>query len=242
MVHFYALFHIKGTSFVYQDKRGSLFLSEANGLIRLDDPGFVRLKAVEFHEKLQKLRANANLTQEELAEKLYVSRAAISKWESGRGYPSIDSLRAIADFFHVTVDHLICGEEMIALAEQDIKESSQKITTLICGVLDCLIVLLLFLPAFGDDGASVALPAMTGISVWLKTVFLVTVGLTALNGFCTAVISGFEKPKWNQHRLVTGMALSVLGTVLFILTRQPYAGSFYLFLLVVKGVLLWKSK
>ena len=47
---------------------------------------------MEFNEKLQKLRTNENLTQEELAEKLYVSRAAISKWESGRGYPSIDSL------------------------------------------------------------------------------------------------------------------------------------------------------
>ena len=48
---------------------------------------------MEFNEKLQKLRKEQNLTQEELAEKLFVSRTAISKWESGRGYPSIDSLK-----------------------------------------------------------------------------------------------------------------------------------------------------
>ena len=47
---------------------------------------------MEFHEKLQELRKQKNLTQEELSEILFVSRTAISKWESGRGYPSIDSL------------------------------------------------------------------------------------------------------------------------------------------------------
>lgn len=54
---------------------------------------------MEFCEKLQELRKSRGLTQEELAEKLYVSRTAISKWESGRGFPSIDSVRAISKFF-----------------------------------------------------------------------------------------------------------------------------------------------
>ena len=54
---------------------------------------------MELNKKLQQLRKQKNLTQEELAEALYVSRTAISKWESGRGYPNIDSLKAIAKFF-----------------------------------------------------------------------------------------------------------------------------------------------
>ncbi|MEG2626288.1 MAG: bacitracin resistance transcriptional activator BcrR, partial [Christensenella sp.] len=53
---------------------------------------------MEFNEKLQELRKNKNLTQEQLAEQLYVSRTAISKWESGRGYPSIDSLKEISKY------------------------------------------------------------------------------------------------------------------------------------------------
>ena len=72
---------------------------------------------MEFNEKLQMLRADKNMTQEELAKELYVSRTAISKWESGRGYPNIDSLKAIAKYFHITIDELIGTEEIITLAE-----------------------------------------------------------------------------------------------------------------------------
>ena len=54
---------------------------------------------MEFNEKLQELRKQKGLTQEELAEALYVSRTAISKWESGSGYPNIDSLKAISNYF-----------------------------------------------------------------------------------------------------------------------------------------------
>ena len=200
---------------------------------------------MEFHEKLQLLRTNENLTQEELAEKLYVSRTAISKWESGRGYPSIDSLKAIAKYFHVTIDELIGGEEIVTLAQEDVKNSRKRYTVLTCGILDCLIVLLFFLPIFGDSGAgsvtSVTMAAMTGIETWLKVVFFIITGLTVLNGFCTVVLSNFDNPLWNRHRAGTGVMLSVIGTVLFILTRQPYAGIVYLCLLVIKGFLYYYS-
>ena len=58
---------------------------------------------MEFHEKLQELRKAKGLTQEELAEVLYVSRTAISKWESGRGFPSIDSLKEMIETNDITL-------------------------------------------------------------------------------------------------------------------------------------------
>lgn len=200
---------------------------------------------MEFNEKLQKLRNSENLTQEELAEKLYVSRTAVSKWESGRGYPSIDSLKAIAKYFNVTIDELICGEEILTLAEQDKKENNKKYSAVICGVLDCLVSLLLFLPLFGDGGevaASVSLFSLSGIGVWLKIVFISVIALTVLNGFCGVVIGSFDKPVWNKHRIITGIVLSVIGTAVFLLARQPYAGIFYLCVLIIKGFVLYKSK
>ena len=74
---------------------------------------------MEFNEKLQELRKSKGLTQEELAEKLFVSRTAISKWESGRGYPSIDSLKEISRYFSVTIDELICPEEFLSASEEE---------------------------------------------------------------------------------------------------------------------------
>ena len=200
---------------------------------------------MEFNEKLQKLRTGAQLTQEELAEKLYVSRTAISKWESGRGYPSIDSLKIIAKYFNVSIDELIAGDEMVALAEQDKKESKKEYTTLMSGVLDCLVVVLFLLPVFGDRGAganSTQVFALTGISSWIKVVYIVLLGLAVLNGFCTVVISGLDKPGWNRHRVGAGMIISIIATMFFILSRQPYAGFFFFSVLIIKGFLLLKSK
>ncbi len=200
---------------------------------------------MEFNEKLQELRKGRGLTQEELAEALFVSRTAVSKWESGRGYPNLDSLKQISRFFSVSIDELICPEEILSAAEEEKKASLDKVLSLLCAALDLLPGLLLFLPVFGNGAeqpASVALFAVTGLSPWIKTVFAAVLALTVLNGLCGVVISRLEKPVWNRHRLVTGLALSVTGTAVFILTRQPYAGIVCLTILVIKGVLIAKRR
>ena len=60
-----------------------------------------------FSEKLQLLRKNNGLTQEDLAAKLSVSRQAVAKWESGQVYPDISNLICISNLFNVTVDYLV---------------------------------------------------------------------------------------------------------------------------------------
>ena len=62
---------------------------------------------MNFGEKLKKLRKENGLTQEQLAEKLYVTRTAVSKWETGNGYPAIDSLKMISELFGISIDELI---------------------------------------------------------------------------------------------------------------------------------------
>ena len=200
---------------------------------------------MEFNEKLQELRKSRSLTQEELAEALFVSRAAISKWEQGRGYPSIDSLKEISRFFSVSIDDLICPEEIISAAADDKKECMDKYISLICNTMDIFLTLLLFLPVFGNGTghpASVSLHAITGLSTWIKTVFAALISLTVLNGICGVMISHFDQPVWNRHRLMTGMVLSAACLAVFILTRQPYAGIICLAILVVKGLLVVRGK
>lgn len=60
-----------------------------------------------FSEKLQLIRKSKGITQEELADKLCVSRQAVAKWENGQSYPDISNLIILSDFFKVTVDHLV---------------------------------------------------------------------------------------------------------------------------------------
>jgi transcriptional regulator with XRE-family HTH domain len=200
---------------------------------------------MEFNEKLQELRKSKSLTQEELAKALFVSRTAISKWEQGRGYPGIDSLKEISRFFSVSIDDLICSEEIISAAADEKKECVEKYISLICNTLDIFLALLLFLPVFGngtDHPVSVSLYAITGLSTWIKTVFAALISLAALNGICGVIINHFDKPVWNRHRLMTGMMLSVACAAVFILTRQPYAGIICLAVLVVKGFMVARGK
>ena len=200
---------------------------------------------MEFSEKLQELRKSRSMTQEELAESLFVSRTAISKWESGRGYPSIDSLKEISRFFSVTIDDLICSDEMITLAENDKKEVVCKYVSLICNTLDILLAILLFIPAFGngpDSSETVSLFGLTGVSPWVKIILIVIISVTVLNGICGVIIASLNKPVWNRHRLVTGVVLSILAVIVFIATRQPYAGIVCFAFLVIKGLLIAKVK
>lgn len=65
-----------------------------------------------FGEKLKKLRNDNELTQEQLAEKIFVTRTAISKWETNNGFPSIDSLKTISNLFGISIDDLITDEDI----------------------------------------------------------------------------------------------------------------------------------
>jgi len=66
---------------------------------------------LNFKENLKKLSKEKNISQEQLAEKLNISRQAISKWESGKAYPDIDNLILLRDIFNVSLDELIVNEK-----------------------------------------------------------------------------------------------------------------------------------
>ncbi len=195
---------------------------------------------MEFNEKLQELRKEKGFTQEELAEALYVSRTAVSKWESGRGYPNIGSLMDISRFFSVSVDDLICSGEMISVAESEKNELENRYLSFLCSVLDILCAVLLVIPAFGygtGNGESLPLFRMNAANPALRVVFAVLIGITVLNGLCGTVIAGINRPVWNRYRSAIGMVLSVTTVAVFIVTRQPYAGIYCFSLLVIKFLL-----
>lgn len=62
---------------------------------------------MEFSEKMQAIRIERNLSQEEMAELIGVSRQAVAKWEAGLSYPDIDNLIKISDLLRVSLDRLL---------------------------------------------------------------------------------------------------------------------------------------
>lgn len=64
-----------------------------------------------FGIRLSELRKQAGLSQEAFAELLAVSRQSISKWENDKAYPEMTRLLYMSDYFHVSLDYLMCGEE-----------------------------------------------------------------------------------------------------------------------------------
>ena len=66
---------------------------------------------MQFHEKLYSLRKAKNMTQTDLAERLNVSRQAVSRWEMGTAKPEVDTLIAMSDLFGVTLDELLKNRE-----------------------------------------------------------------------------------------------------------------------------------
>lgn len=75
-------------------------------------------------EKIRAMRQQASLSQEQLAEKLNVSRQAITKWETGKGIPDIANLIAISDEFDLSLDQLI--KDDIVVKKKVISDSSSK--------------------------------------------------------------------------------------------------------------------
>ena len=199
---------------------------------------------MEFHEKLQTLRKERGLTQEELAEVLFVSRTAISKWESGRGYPSIESLKEISKFFSVSIDDLLSGEKLLSIAEKENKSNIRRICDLLFGIVDVCSFMLILLPLYPNtvDGFvySVNLLAYEETTsfhrliYWFLFVSLIIIGIVKI----LLIRLGIEK----CHRIMTGvsMILNVLMVLFLALAREAYAITLAFMLLVIKGVLLIK--
>lgn len=199
---------------------------------------------MEFNEKLLELRKQNGLTQEQLASALYVSRTAISKWESGRGYPNIDSLRAIAKFFGVTLDELLSADEAVSIAEEQNNETKTHFRDLVFGLLDICFALLLFLPLFATrDGLSIAessLLNLGGVEPYLKITYFVLAFATVIFGVLTLVLQNCRACVWTRSKGYISLSLSASALLVLVLGLQPYAAVFTFAMLTIKVFVLLK--
>lgn len=76
---------------------------------------------MEISTQIKKYRNNMGISQEELAERVYVSRQTISNWETGKNYPDIHSLLMLSSLFNVSLDQLIKGD--VEIMKKEVKET-----------------------------------------------------------------------------------------------------------------------
>ena len=201
---------------------------------------------MEFNEKLQELRKREGMTQEELAGKLYVSRTAISKWESGRGYPNIESLKAISRLFSVSLDELLSSDEMLSVAEEDGRQKEESTKGLVIALLDVAAILLLFLPLFaqktGESIESVSLIALKNAPNYLTVLYFCVVLATVLAGVLALALRSVLSERFRRWMTVASLLLGVVSVLLFTLSLKPYAAVLVFSLLIIKILLLIKRK
>ena len=199
---------------------------------------------MEFCEKLQELRKSKALTQEELAEVLYVSRTAISKWESGRGYPSIDSLKEISGYFSVSIDDLLSAEKIVSIAEKENKLNIQNICELLFGVTDLLSIALIVLPLYPKtiEGYiySVNLWAYNETASYNRVIYWILYLLLIVVGVLKIVQTQRKVKKGQKMITSCSILLSMTAILYLVLAREAYAATVAILLMSVKGLLVYK--
>ena len=200
---------------------------------------------MEFGEKIQKLRNQNKWTQEQLAEKLYVSRRAVSKWESGKGYPNIDSLKDIAKLFNKTIDELLSSEEIIDIAKIENTSNIKRANNLIYGLLDIISVLFIFLPLYAQRAEnfiySVSLISTNDISNIIKVSYIVILSILSLIGIAELIMNFVDNKKFQRIVNVISLIVETISILFFAISRQTYLTAIIFIILIIKIVVIIKN-
>ena len=201
---------------------------------------------MEFSEKLQELRKCKGLTQEELAQALYVSRTAVSKWESGRGMPNIESLKDISMFFNVSIDELLSAEKLLFVAEKENKSNIRNICDLLFGTADIFSLMLIILPiypnAVEDFVYSVNLPRYTLVSPINSIICWLIFSVMIILGILRVILTSRQSVKLTKLLTWLSLLIGVFAVIFLAITRVPYAVIVSFLLLILKSIALFKIR
>ena len=205
---------------------------------------------MEFCDKIKKIRTDNNLTQEQFAEKLYVSRTAVSIWESGKGYPSIDSLKYMSKLFNISIDDLLSSEEILDIAEQDKQQKIKKNNGFIFGAFDLLSLFMIILTLYAftvnnyiySVSLFATLFAKNDLLNYIKISYLVSYIILFIIGIIEIILSLLGKEKIQKYLNIISISIHLLVILFLIMTKEPYACSLIFMLFVFKSFLLFSNE
>lgn len=153
---------------------------------------------MKFGEKIKKIRTDNNLSQKEFADKIFISRTAVSKWETDNGYPSIETLKVIANTFNISISQLMNNDD---IENKKILEDKQAKTFYIFAILAFLLVAIFALMTKLLSNKLFTIGSVVGIVLYM-------------------VCAYFAKPKYKrieQHKNKLGFLLKNIFITLFLI-------------------------
>lgn len=170
---------------------------------------------MELKDKLKELRTNANLTQEDLANQIFVSRTLVSKWESGDRYPSKDNLDRLAVFFQIPPDVLIGGEE-----EKD-KYNKYNIISIayssICGIITLGLLVMMILAIVERVAFNNGWTGIGGFMICVAFILPIIIGVVLFEALSLKKKNGYKTLElYSLFVLILAWLLSIL-TYLYVI-------------------------
>ena len=194
---------------------------------------------MELSKKIKKIRNDNKLTQEQFAEKMLVSRTAVSKWENGTCYPSIDSLKYMSKTFNISLDKLLSNEEILEIANNENKNNISKYNSLLFSLLDIIRIIFIFLPLYSYKTNnfiySVLLFNSNDLGLTLKIIFTLIFITHFIIGFIELILNYKEKtPIINKISLF----LDIISIFILSFIKQPYLIALMFIIFTIKIIML----
>ena len=193
---------------------------------------------MELSIKVKKIRTDNKLTQEQFAEKMLVSRTAVSKWENGTCYPSIDALKYMSKMFNISLDKLLSSEEILEIAKEENQSNIAKYNGLLFCLLDIVRIIFIFLPLYSykvnNFVYSVMLFKTNDLGLTIKIIFM----LFYIVFFVLGIIELIFNNKGNNSLISKiSLLLDVISIFILSFTKQPYVIAVMFIIFVIKSTM-----
>ncbi|MDF2804233.1 MAG: putative transcription factor, like protein [Anaerocolumna sp.] len=178
---------------------------------------------MDLGKRIKDEREKLNMSQDELAQKMDISRQAISKWETGNSYPDIEKILKLSEIFHLSLDELVKGDK--SFQENLIKEGKTHMSGLtILGYV--LIALGVITCIWGGGQYPISLTESNFMSFLVGGLFLITIGIAVIQNVPSWLIFGAI--------LVTGAT-----TIVYMIGLKMHIYALLSGIVVILGLMLW---
>ena len=193
---------------------------------------------MEVNKKIQKLRKENNLTQDQLAERLGVSKIYVARIENGKILPSVKDIKNVARILDVNVSDLISFDDLIFIAENDNYNRLDRKTSLFFAILDILSISFIFMPFYVKNNNAMTLIELKPLSSLLYIAYLVLLIVSFIVGVLEIIFSANNKKNKLKNVKIISVVVYAFSILIFALSKQSYITAFLFLFLMIKILFL----